>query len=280
LTIEYTESITINQATIKEIKMSSNSSTNTTDMNSTTSPDFNPSIYIPHVNANQTKLFVKDVLENKYNLGVVSKIECIPKVNQVDGHEYYSCFIFFERWGTGEHASYILNRLLHNEQTRLKHTGSQYWVICMNNSVVAFYENPVHMDLISYLHTDFTTETVLSVMEGLDLGKIEHIEFVRGSDDNYYGDNVIWNNVNKHMWTKNVPYHYNSVIVRFSFWYRTQTAYAFQSQLNENGFIDIPIFDGVTWTFYSQTPLFDGANPHVWCKEKDENQPTHIRFEA
>jgi hypothetical protein len=249
-----------------------------TTTTTTTTPYFNPSIYLPHVDAKHTMLFVKDVLENKYNLGVIRKIESIPKVNQVDGHEYYGCFIFFDSWGTGEHASYILSRLLRNEQTRINHTGSQYWVICMNQSVVAFYENPIHMDLISYLHTDFTTETVLSVMEGLDLGKIEHIEFIRGCDDNYHGDNVIWNKVNKDIWTKKVPYHYNSIIVRFSFWYRTQTAYAFQSELNENGFIDIPVFDGISWTFYSQKPLLDGVNPNVWCKGKTEQ--THIRFET
>lgn len=251
----------------------------------TSVPIFNPSIYLPHVHIKNSKLFVRNILENKYKLGVISKIECIPKINQSDGHEYYSCFIFFESWGTGEHASYILSRLSCNEQTRINHTGSQYWVICMNQSVVAFYDNPIHMDLISYLHTDFTTETILRVMEGLDLGKIEYIEFIRGCDDeyDYCGENIIWSKANKNLWTKKVPYQYNSVIVRFSFWYRTQTAYAFQLELNEFGFVDIPVFDGICWTFYSQKPLFDGVNPNVWCKGQNETPPptpTHIHFDT
>jgi hypothetical protein len=65
---------------------------------------FIPSIYLPHVLATDSEEFVLDILENKFNLGIISKIERIPKVNQIDGHEYYSCFIFFESWGTGEHA--------------------------------------------------------------------------------------------------------------------------------------------------------------------------------
>ena len=247
-------------------------------MNSiTTQTEYNPSIYLPHVNACDTKQFVREVLEERYNLGVISKIECIPKVNQTDGHEYYGCFIFFESWGKGEHASYILSRLNRNEQTRIKHTGEKYWVICLNQSVVAFYKDPVHMDLITYLHTDFNTDTVLSVMEGLDLGKVDNIEFIRSADENYFGENIIWDKANKDMWKAKVPYMYNSVIIRFSFWFRTQTAYAFQSELDQNGYIDIPISDGVSWAFYSHKPLFDGINPNVWHKKS--STPTHTHFE-
>jgi hypothetical protein len=233
-----------------------------------------PSIYLPHVHATDSKEFVLEVLENKFKLGVISKIECIPKINQTDGHEYYSCFVFFESWGTGENASYVLSRLLCNEQTKIKYSGDKYWVICMNQSVVAFYKDPVHMDLITYLHTDFTTDTVLSVMNGLDLGKIDSVEFIRGSDANYFGENIIWDKANKSIWDREVPYIYNSVIVRFSFWYRTQTSYAFQYELNQNGYIDIPVSDGLCWTFYSQTPLLDGVNPNVLYKK-----PKHIRFD-
>ena len=233
-----------------------------------------PSIYLPHVHDTDSKEFVIDVLENKFKLGVISKIECIPKINQTDGHEYYSCFIFFESWGTSENASYVLSRLLCKEQTKIKYSGDKYWVICLNQSVVAYYKEPVHMDLITYLHIDFTTETVLSVMNGLDLGKIDSIEFVRGSEANYFGENIIWDKANKSIWDRKVPYVYNSVIVRFNYWYRTQTSYAFQYELDQNGFIDIPVSDGLCWTFYSQIPLLDGVNPNVLYKK-----PKHIRFD-
>lgn len=152
------------------------------------------------------------------------------------------------------------------------HTESQYWVICMNNSIVAFYDNPIHMDLITYLHTDFTTETVMFVMNGLHLGKISSVEFIREDNENSsYSNNVIWNKVNKDMWTEKLPYHYNSIRIIFDFWHRTQTTYAFQAELSCNGFIDIPMHDGVYWTFYSQKPSLDAVNPNVWVKEKKIN---------
>lgn len=243
-------------------------------MSSTT---FTPSIYLPHVLVTDSKTYVRHILEETYNLGVISKIECIPKINQRDGHEYYGCFIFFESWGTGDHARYILDRLSRDEQTKLKYSGKNYWVICLNKSVVAFYKDPIHIDLITYLHTDFKTDTVLSVMEGLDLGKVENIEFIRGADENYFGENIIWDKANKDMWKTKVPYVYNSVIIRFSFWYRTQTAYAFQQELNTSGSIDIPVSEGLLWTFYSHTPLLEGINPNVWYK----NPPNkHIHFET
>ena len=152
------------------------------------------------------------------------------------------------------------------------------WLVTDFKSVLYILKNIDNEELIS--KSKFTDKEIFKPGKSwcIPYHKIEHIEFIRGCDDNYHGDNVIWNKVNKNMWTKKVPYHYNSVIVRFSFWYRTQTAYAFQSELNENGFIDIPVFDGISWTFYSQKPLLDGVNPNVWCKGKTEQ--THIRFET
>jgi hypothetical protein len=79
------------------------------------------------------------------------------------------------------------------------------------------------------------------------------------------------------MWKNKVPYAYNSVIIRFNYWYRTQTAHAFQHELNQTGYIDIPVSDGIYWTFYTQTPLLDGVNPNVWYKKTG---PKHIHFDA
>ena len=228
-----------------------------------------PSIFLPHIHISEKKEYVRHILEEKYKLGVISKIECIPKVHKVDGHKYYSCYVFFESWGTGEHALYVLPRLLRNEQTRIIYSGDKYWVLNMNRSYIAFYKNPVHMDLITYLHTDFTMETVSSIMDGLDLGKIHSVEFIKSSDQNYFGENVVWNKANKDIWGRKVPYTYNSTIVRFQYWYRSDSAYAFQNELIQNGYVDIPVSDGITWTFYRETPLLDGINPNVWNKKSE-----------
>ena len=223
----------------------------------------NPSIYLPHVFSNITKEFIRDVLQDDYKLGVISKIECIPKVNFVDGHEYFSCFIFFDSWGAGENSLYILSRLKYNEQTRLKYSAEKYWVICNNQSEVALYDDPRHIDLVAYLHPDFKIDTVMTVVNGLDLGKINTIELVKNIEENYYGPDIVWNQTNPSLREKS-KFGCNTVNVRFAFWYRTKTAYKFQDELQNHGFVDIPVSDGLVWTFYSQKPLSDGINPNVW----------------
>jgi hypothetical protein len=227
------------------------------------SVSFNPSIYLPHVFANITKEFIRDVLQEQFNLGVISKIECIPKFNLVDGHEYFSCFIFFDSWGDGKYPSYLLSRLRGNEQTRLKYSADKYWVICNNQSDVAFYDDPTHIDLVAYLHPDFKLDTVMTVVNGLDLGKINSIELVKNIEESYYGPDIFWNQTNTSLRDKS-RFLCNTVNIRFAFWYRTKSTYKFQEELRNRGFVDVPVSDGLVWTFYSQKPLSDGNNPNVW----------------
>lgn len=225
----------------------------------------NPSIYLPHVFSYITKEFILDVLQVKYKLGIISKIECIPKFNVVDGHEYFSCFIFFDSWTDELEASYILSRLKDNQQTRLQYSGEKYWVICNNQSDVAFYADPRHVDLVAYLHPDFKVDSIMTVINGLDLGKVNSVEIVKNIEESYYGPDFLWNQTNSSLSDKS-RFKSNTINVRFAFWYRTKSTYKFQEELSEHGHIDIPISEGLVWTFYSQNPLSDGINPNVWRK--------------
>lgn len=223
------------------------------------------SIYIPHVFADISKDMVREILEVRYKIGTIEKIECIPKVNEKDGHKYFSCFVFLQ-WSFQSSAMDLLTRLLNGEQPRIKYLGERYWTLCQNQSEVAFYQDPMHMDLVLYLHPDITKETVQVVMDGLDVGTVHSIDVVIGDTENKYTQPIIWENANKNVWNANVKSIYNTVYIRFEFWYRTKTSYIFQDCIFMDHFIDIPVFDGMAWTFYKEKPKFAGINPNVWKK--------------
>ena len=217
------------------------------------------SIFIPHVFADISKETVVEILQEHYNLGTIAKIECIPKVNQTDGHDYYSCYVFFRFWKNSPDAIYILSRLEKRLITRLKYSGEKYWQICLNISEIAF---------VLYIHPDFKKETIENVIEGLDIGKVNSIEIEECNDSiSKYQGKVMWEHANPVMWQKKMDIKYNTVKIRFDYWYRTKTTYSFQNSIYYNKFTDIP-FEGSIWTFYQEEPKFDGINPFVWVNKE------------
>jgi hypothetical protein len=224
-------------------------------------------MYIPHVFADIPKEFVADILEKRYNLGTLKKIECIPKVNQKDGHNYYCCYVFFEFWTQDANAVKIMSRLNQGLMTKLKYDGEKYWQLLLNISEIAFWEDPKHMDLVLYLHPDFRKETIASVLEALDIGKVNSIEIENSCEIDSYQSPVMWSFANPKMWNEKIGVKYNTVKVRFDFWYRTKTAYTFQNSLYLHTFIDIPVFENIIWTFYQEKPLFEGINPNLWTQK-------------
>lgn len=206
------------------------------------------SVYIPHVFSSISKECVLRVFQDKFNLGIVSKIECIPKVNLKDGHEYYSCFVFFEKWNDNSNSKFILNTFKMGTQAKMFYSDNKYWMLGMNKSEVAYYKDPIHTDIVIYdIPLSFPIDYLPSIMESLDLGKIHSYSI---KEENMDGK-VICN-----------------VSIYFEFWYRTKTSYAFQDIVRGNNLIEIKVSDENTLTFYYQSPRFAGINPNVWKLSK------------
>jgi hypothetical protein len=52
------------------------------------------------------------------------------------------------------------------------------------------------------------------------------------------------------------------------YWYKTQTAYAFQKEMENATYVDVPVFDGTVWTMYETSPKLLGVNPYVWERKE------------
>jgi hypothetical protein len=246
------------------------------------------SFFIPHVfDYISLDKLVEIIEENntakgngETSIGKVEKIESIPKTNQKDGHAYYSCFVELKSWSNNKYAMDLRDRLYNNEQCRVYynrdlyyHKGNycnkqEYIVILPNKSDTFFLDAPTHADLVLYLHPDVRLETVYNVMEGLDFGKVRCIEAEAfqhyPNESNTYVPNNIWKWGNPDIWAKKVNVRHNVIYVRFDYWYKTQTAYNFKKEIKDATFVDIPVFDGTTWTFFETAPKYEGVNPYVW----------------
>jgi hypothetical protein len=239
------------------------------------------SFFIPHVFDNVTLDHLVEMIETSSpykgegdtSIGVVDKIESIPKINQKNGHSYYSCFVTLKSWADNDYARNLMMKLYNDEQSRLYYKPEEsinatYIAILPNKSETSMMDTPNHTDLLLYLHSDIRLETVMSVMEGLDIGKIHSIESrVMYNQPNDYPHELSFNQcefVNPERWNQKVNHQYIAVYVRFSYWYKTQTAYNFKREMINLTHVNVPVFNGTVWTFYEIPPKYEGVNPYVW----------------
>jgi len=202
------------------------------------------------------------------SIGIVEKIESIPKVNPKTGRGYYSCFVTLRSWAKNDCAHELMLRLYDDKQSRLYFKDGinlvpQFLYILPNKSETSMMMPPIHTDLVLYLHSDIRLETVLSVIEGLDIGKIHCIE--AELIPHHVNENTChldW--VNQDMWRKNVNFQYNMVYITMDYWYKTQTAYAFKNEMKNSTYVEVPLYEGSIWTIYETAPRLLGVNPYVW----------------
>lgn len=218
------------------------------------------SIYIPRIDSNVTISQIKNILENVFNLGTIQRIECCYY------EDFFYCFIFFHSWNVNKHADYILSRLQNNQSTRIFHKDiTNDWLIFKNNCEMSFYRDPIHMDLTLEVFSDIRPESIISIVNSLNIGKVHSIETIPFHDLNRF------NKLKS-----------NFICIHFEYWYRTKYTYNLQEQILHDKYVKINInqsinhinpekIDNYFWTFYPQHPRFHGINPNIWTLSEDEN---------
>ena len=127
-----------------------------------------------------------------------------------------------------------------------------------NLSKMSFYRDPIHMDLILYLHSDIRYDTILSTIECLDIGKVHSIEM------------------------RHDEHKTNIISIHFDYWYRTKASNAFQKRITNNHYTEINISHTINqvnpkiinrhfWTFYPESPKLIGKNPNIWNRVDETN---------
>jgi hypothetical protein len=164
----------------------------------------------------------------------------------------------------------MLARLENHMSVRLTYRKKRYWQLYLNTSEIAFFETPRHYDLVLYIHPDHKEDTILSVVEALDIGKVNSIDILETKHvetPEQYQNKVMWKHANPIVWKEKMDVKYNIVKIRFDYWFKTKSTYNFQNTIYCKHFIDIPVFQGTFWTFYYEAPKFEGINPYIWYND-------------
>jgi hypothetical protein len=225
------------------------------------------SIYIPRVLPHLSPKQVASILSREFELGEVARAERIPQQDTKTGKPYFKYYIYFDNWFTGPNADAVAANCDQGEPTKMYYSEKNFWWICPNTSDLQQFADcpPKHISLACYLPADISVETVHTVMEGLDVGKIHCIHYASDTTtDNVYSEHR-WPYSNPTLWEKVVRLPMRQVTVHYAYWYRTRSAIAIQQLIHAAGYADVPVYpDMMTWTFYPEKPITDGVSPHVW----------------
>ena len=228
---------------------------------------FVKSIFIPHIHDIISMNDVVNILEIRYKLGTVGHMECIPKVNQKDGHKYYTAFVFFSTWSASEAAKYLDYQFQNGHETKMYYDDDKkYWMVMQNTSDLqnSVTEQPKHMSIVTYIPAEISFETIASVVEGLDLGQVHGIYDDEISENSSYTSHTTFPG-NPKMTEKMMQLPVRTVTIHFDYWYRTRSAIAFQKEMETQQYVDVRTHGGaLLWSFYSSLPITEGINPHVF----------------
>jgi len=204
------------------------------------------------------------------SIGIVEKVESIPKISPKDGKPFKSAFVTLKSWSDNQYAKSLMMKLYNDEQTRVYYNPSdseyinpKFIVLLPNKSEISMKEPPKHTDLILYLHTDTRLETVLNIIEGLDIGRVHSIEAELLDYTEPVGIDLA-EYINVDIWKRIVKPLYNAIRVNMDYWYKTKTAYAFRNEMEKTGYVEVPVFEGTFWKIYETDSNFEGINPYVW----------------
>jgi len=240
------------------------------------------SFYIPRMPEEMTLEELVNIIETSSpykgsedfdnSIGVVERIDSIPKISSKDGETFKSAFVVLKSWSDNKYAKSLMMKLYNDQQSRVyynlnENINPQYLVILPNKSETSLLEPPKHTDLmIYYVPTEISLQTVFNVFQGLDIGKIHSIEAELSPEHDHmpfdYDSLPKW--INQTIWNQSFKPQYNTIYIRMEYWYKTQAAYAFEREMMNNSCVHIPTYNGIVWTIYECDPIFEGTNPYVW----------------
>ena len=249
------------------------------------------SVFLPHVDTNQFSF--EDIayqFEQVFQIGVLDRIEAIPKVNQKDGHSYVACYLYFTAWGNNYYAQFLRMQLMYGNQTPMYVLPNLFWMVCPNTSVVHVENIPhaQHMALLVSSNTSHCLSDIIESFELQDIGKVSvtksyYVQDVppcasmavndaymaltdsdcdSGDSDSHRGMAQVLENPRE------------IAVVHLEYWFHSKTAHEFQKCL-ESKFQCIGLHgyggssgegDNESCWVITQYPVTDtpGINPYIW----------------
>ena len=260
------------------------------------------SVFLPHVDT--TMFSFEDIahqFEQVFQIGVLDRIEAIPKVNQKDGHSYVACYLYFTEWGNTYYAQFLRMQLMYGNQTPMYVQPNLYWMVCPNTSVV-YKENIPHAKHMALLVSSNTPNCLMDIIESFELNDIGKVSVTKSYyvqdvpecasiavNDAYVALSQVSDDsdsTSHHEMAKVLEHPREIAVVQLEYWFHSKTAHEFQKCLESKfGCIGLHGFDRETTQglhgFDRETtqglesescwvvtpyPVTDtpGINPYIW----------------
>jgi hypothetical protein len=243
---------------------------------------FSQSFFVPHVDGSIGLDQLAVLIEQTYEMGVIDRMEYVPKTNQTDGHAYYQAFVYMQTWGNGYFAQHVRNQLMRGIQTPMYYTdfaGKQRFVkCCANRSELAWLPHPEHTDLtLTVAAGTIDTEALMEAIElDYEFGKVRSVEVSAPRLSTEDGDRMVVD-----------------MTIHMEYWYHTESAYVFQEMMRRNWYVKMEYLDLnmpkeetkeeplqeeiVSMIFFARTPTTEGINPFVYWPHAPMQGQTYVQ---
>ena len=259
------------------------------------------SLFLAHVSDKLSMESISRAFHNR-DIGLVQRIEWIPNKTQ-DDIPYKTCFVFFLVW-YDTYASLALRANISGRDSRdtaplpkfyfrgdENVKGSPYWKVAANTSSTAAYPPNRHVDLEVRVDAHVMHESVLDMIEQLDIGKVLRISSVCSGADAREDPDLL-RRPSRDPREMVLPYPHDMVRyrVQFEYWHRNLAAVQFQHRLfdaaaqleadlkarscesywlhpspaDSASFVCVKVSDCMVLKLYAREASTEGKNPFIW----------------
>ena len=85
-----------------------------------------PSVCIPRVSSNITKLYIKNIFEQIFGNNSIERIDLVKKTYS-NNKLYYTAFIHFNYWNDSSNVQAIRNRIMNNQTFKIVYSEPWFW---------------------------------------------------------------------------------------------------------------------------------------------------------
>ena len=93
-----------------------------------------PSICIPRVSSNTTKLYIKNIFEQIFGNNSIERIDLVKKTYS-NNKIYYTAFIHFNYWNDSSNVQAIRNRIMNNQTFKIVYSEPWFWKCSISKAI-------------------------------------------------------------------------------------------------------------------------------------------------
>lgn len=128
-----------------------------------------PSICIPRVSSNITKLYIKNIFEQIFGNNSIERIDLVKKTYS-NNKLYYTAFIHFNYWNDSSNVQAIRNRIMNKQTFKIVYSEPWFWKCSISkaNKPVIYTQYNDRRIVKRYENTNIANDAYNEVIEEIN----------------------------------------------------------------------------------------------------------------